>query len=145
MKHSTRGQERLQKVLMAKGWDLSDHLQSPKPRNPEKSQKSLPRRVWDPPPTPESSEKSPKSPKIVNMNYSWTFRNFLRNFSGSRVGGGPKLLSGDFFETFRGFGVLGSVGRGFEKGLAGGGWRLTNPKGFLRASLLCPPTPFRNF
>ena len=37
---------------------------SQKPETPEKSQESLPRGVWDPPtPTPQSSEKSLKSPK----------------------------------------------------------------------------------
>ena len=38
-----------------------------------------------------------------------TFRTFFWELFGGSGVRGPELLSGDFFETFRGFGVLGSV------------------------------------
>ena len=53
------------------------------------------------PPFAAAREKSRKSLKITFRTFFWLFRG-----PGS---GGPKLLSGDFFETFRVFGVLGSV------------------------------------
>ena len=80
----------------------------PKTRKSPKVSKNLPR-VWDPRPrTHEKFRKSPKSPKkrVVFK----TSQNFFRNFSGVRGGGLPNsIVLGDFFETFRGFGVLGSV------------------------------------
>ena len=78
-----------------------------KPRKPEKSQKSLPRGVWDPLiPDPEKIKKKVrKVKKIVDFQtFSWLFGLFQ-----GPEWGGPKLLSGDFFETFRVFGVLDSV------------------------------------
>ena len=85
-------------------WDLSDHLQSPKPRNPEKSQKSLPRGVWDPPtPDPQKLPKRVrKVKKIVDFDYFSDFSDFFWNFSGSGVGGSQTPF-GRLFETFRGF------------------------------------------
>ena len=45
------------------GWDLPDHLQNPKPRNPEKSQKVSKKSSSGPltPDPPKSSKNSPKS------------------------------------------------------------------------------------
>ena len=51
------------------------------------------------------SLKPPFAAPQFKINY---FRTFFGIFWGSGVGG-PKLLSGDFSETFRGLGVLGSV------------------------------------
>ena len=61
------------------------HLQSPTRRKPEKSQKSLPRGVCF---------------------------GLFSDFFGSGVGGSQTPLGGHFFETFRVFGVLGSVDGG---------------------------------
>ena len=79
-------------------WDLSDHLQSPKPRNPEKSQKSLPRGVWDPPtPDPQKvPKKVRKVKKIVDFDYFSDFSDFFWNFSGVWGRGVPN----SFRETF---------------------------------------------
>ena len=45
--------------------------------------------------------------KIVDFNCFLDLSDFIETVWGSEVGGGgPKLLSGDFFESFRGFGVL---------------------------------------
>ena len=83
-------------------WDLSEHLQSPKQRNPEESKKSLPRGVWDP--QPPDPQKVPKKESTI----FWTFRTFFGTFWGFGVGGSQTPF-GDFSETFRGFVVLGSV------------------------------------
>ena len=99
-------------------WDFPSHLESPRPRDPEKSQRSLSRGVWDPP-TPDP----PKVPKQVRSEQKSRGNNWFKLFSrlfrlvlellGCPGSGGPELLSRDFFETFRGLGVLGSVdGRG---------------------------------
>ena len=90
-----------------KSWDLTRHLQSPKPRSPEKSQKSLPKTR-----TPEKFRTKSESPKTSqNQLFFGLFRTFSELFGGFGSGG-PKLPSGDFLETFRGFGVLGSVDGG---------------------------------
>ena len=72
-------------------WDLACHLQSPKPQNPKRFSKSLPKGVWDPPPgPPKSSEKSPKSPKNpVDFDYFFEFSDLFRNFLGVRGRGVP--------------------------------------------------------
>ena len=87
----------------------------PKTPKPRKVSKSLPKGVWDPP-TPDPPKVPKKVPKkvrkvrkIVKINYFFDFSDLFRNFLGVRGRGGPKLLSGDSFGTFRGFGVLGSV------------------------------------
>ena len=84
----------------------------PKTPKPRKVSKKSPERSLGPPDPgpPKSSEKSPKSPKnSQNQLFFFDFSDLFRNFLGVRGQGGPKLLSGDFFETFRGFRVLGSV------------------------------------
>ena len=59
------------------------------------------------------NQKNAESLKIVDFNSFLDFLDFFRNFLRVRVGGGPKLLSGGFFEISRVSGVLGSVdGRG---------------------------------
>ena len=70
-------------------WDLPRHLQSRKPRNPEKSQKSLPRGVWDPPTSdPEKvGKKSEESRKSLKINYFLDFSDFFPTFLGSGVEG----------------------------------------------------------
>ena len=94
-------------------WDLARHLQSRKPHNPEKSQKSLPRGVWDPP-TP-NPQKVPKKvgnvQKIVKINYFLDLSDLFRNFLGVRGRGVPNSsretflrLFGVAFWWFRGFG-----------------------------------------
>ena len=96
-------------------------------RQPEKSQKiSLPKGVWDlpDPGPPKSSEKKVrKVKKKESISHFFIFSLFCRFFFcselfGGPVSAGPKLLSGDFFDTFRGFGVSVSVdGRGDPMGL----------------------------
>ena len=83
-------------------WDLRDHLQNPKPRNPEKSQKSLPRGVRDPwPRTPKKvPKKVRKVKKIVDFDYFLDFSDFL--------GGPGSGVPNSSRETFlRLFGVSG--------------------------------------
>ena len=84
----------------------------PKTPKPQKVSKKVSREVSGTPrDTPKSSKESPKSPKIVKINYFLDFSDFFGNILG--VPGGPRDLSGDFFGDFLGFGVLGSVdGRG---------------------------------
>ena len=102
-------------------WDLRDHLQKltePKTPKPRKVSKKSPERSSGPltPDPPKCSRKSPRSQENSWIwQFSWLFGLFWELFGGSGVRG-PELLSGDFFETFRGFGVLGSVdGRGDPK------------------------------
>ena len=67
--------------------------------------------VWDPPtPDPEKVQKKSEK-KIVDFQTFLDFSDFFWLFQGPGSGG-PKLLSGHFFETFRFFGVLGSVDGG---------------------------------
>ena len=68
---------------------------------------------WIPDPGPRKSPKKVRKVKeIVDFQtFSWLFELFFGLFRGPGSGG-PKLLSGDFFETFRVFGVLDSVGGG---------------------------------
>ena len=83
------------------------------PENP-KSLKKVSREEFGTPRarTPKKSEKSPKSQEnSCFSDFFLTFRTFFGLFGGPGSGG-PKLLSGDFFETFRVFGVLGSVDGG---------------------------------
>ena len=58
------------------GWDLARHLQSPKPRNPEKSQKNVLRGVWEP-------------PTLDPHQLFCDFVDFFRNFLGVRGQGVP--------------------------------------------------------
>ena len=51
------------------------------------------------------------NPHLLNPHFL-DFLDFFWTCSGSGIAGGPKLLSGDFFETFRVFGVLDSVDGG---------------------------------
>ena len=87
----------------------------PKIPKPRKVAKESPGRTSGPPALdpPKTSKKSLKSQEIDKINYFLDFSDVvLEVFGGSGVGG-PEVLSGDFFETFRGFGILGSVdGRG---------------------------------
>ena len=81
--------------------------------NPE-NPKSLKKRSLAPPRprTPKKSKKSPKSQEKRRFSDNFlTFRTFFGLFRGPGSGG-PKLLSGDFCETFRVFGVFGSVDGG---------------------------------
>ena len=84
----------------------------PKCRNPEKSQKSLPRVVRDPRlRTPKKfPKKSEKSGKKLNLTIFLTFQAFWGTFWGSGVGVPNSsretfLRLFGFFESFRGFGV----------------------------------------
>ena len=95
------------------------------PQKPEKSQKSLPRGVWDPPnPDPEKvQKKSPKSQeKSLKINYFLDFSDFFFGLFRGPGSGGPKLPSGDFFETFRVLGVFGSVDGGGDLKFGVGLW-----------------------
>ena len=94
-----------------KSWDLPCHLQSPKPRKPEKSQKSLPRGVWDPPtPDPEKVPKrSEKSRENLKINYFLDFSNISLTFSGSGIGGSQTPLGR--LSGFRGLVLCGWWGR----------------------------------
>ena len=88
--------------LVFQGWDLARHLQSPKARNPEKSQKSLPKGVWDPPtPDPQKvPKKVRKVKKIVDFDCFSDFSDFL--------GVWGRGVPNSFRETFLGlFGVSG--------------------------------------
>ena len=80
------------------------------PETHEKSPKSLPRGVWDPPtPDPQKvPKKVRKVKKIVKLDFSDFFWNLLR----VRRRAFPQSLSGDFLETFRSFRVSGSVDGG---------------------------------
>ena len=92
------------------GWDLRDHLQNPKLRNPEKSQKSLPWGVRDPwPRTPQKvSKKVRKVKKIVKINYFLDFSDLCRNFLGGPGSGVPNSSRETFWRLFgvSGFWVL---------------------------------------
>ena len=82
----------------------------PKTPKPRKVSKKSPERSLGPPdPDPRKvPQKARKVKKKLILTLFRTFRTFFGTFRGSGSGG-PKLLSGDFFETFRGFGFLGSV------------------------------------
>ena len=85
--------------------DLPRHLHSQKtPQKPEKSQKSLPRGVWDPPiPDPKKSKKSHEKSKKKSENqlFSCLLGLFFGLFGGPGSGRGPKLLSGDFSDSVK--------------------------------------------
>ena len=85
----------------------------PKTPKPRKVSKKSPERSLGPPDPrpPKSSEKGPKSQKIVDFDYFSDFSDSFRNFSGVR-GRGSQTPFGRLFETFLGFGVLGSVAGG---------------------------------
>ena len=92
----------------------------------------------DPEPPQKFFEKGPKSQKIVDFDYIFqTFRTFFGTFRGSGLGD-PKLLSGDFFETFRGFGVLGSVNGGRDPNYRGQNPQTGKREGF-RGQEVPPP------
>ena len=76
------------------GWDLARHLQSPKNRNPEKSQKVSRKEFGTPRPrTPEKfRKKSEKSEKKSKSIFFLTFRTFFGTFWGSGVGGSQTPL-----------------------------------------------------
>ena len=87
----------------------------PKTPKPQKVSKKVCREVSGTSRDPQkSSKKVRKVQKVVDFNYFLDFSDFFGNLLG--VPGGPGDLSGDFLETFCGFGVLGSVdGRGDPK------------------------------
>ena len=114
------------------------------PENP-KSFKKVSREEFGTPPTPDPEKvkkKSEKSRERLKINYFLDFSNFLLTFSGSGVRGSQTPL-GRFFETFRVFGVLGSVDGGGDLNLSGPVLRamvfLASQHGQLGA---IPPPPF---
>ena len=84
-------------------WDPARHLQSPKPRNPE-SLKKVSREEFGTP-GHKAQKKVRKVQNIVDFDYFLDSLDFFQLFFGGPGSGGPKLLSGDSFETFRGFGL----------------------------------------
>ena len=102
----------IQKIASDCGCDAVVH-RAQNPENPKSLKTSLPRGDWDPPiPDPEKVKKGSKSQdNSLFSDFCLTFRTFFGLFRGPGSGG-PKLLSGDLFETFRVFGVLGSVDGG---------------------------------
>ena len=105
-----RGEHTIKPPPPPQNWDLSDHLQSPKRRNPKNSQKvskKSPERSLGPPdPGPtKSSEKSPKvQKKELILTIFWTF---FGTFQGSGVGGSQTPLGRLFLRLlgFRGLGL----------------------------------------
>ena len=83
-------------------WDFARHLQSPKPRNPEKSQKVSRKEFGTPRPrTPEKFRKKVrKVRKIVKINYFFDFSDLFRNFLGVRGRGVPNSSRETFLRLF---------------------------------------------
>ena len=93
-------------------WDLSPPPSTePKTPKTQKVSKKSPEKSLGPPdPGPRKSPKKVRKVKKKSENqlFSWHFLDFF----GVRGRGGPNSSSGDFFETFRVFGVFGSVDGG---------------------------------
>ena len=89
-------------------WDLARHLQSPKPQNPEKKVSKVSQKEFGTP-QPRTPEKFRQKVRKVRKNQ--LFLSFRGTFWGSGVWGSQTPL-GRLFETFRGFGILGSVDGG---------------------------------
>ena len=77
------------------------------PKTRKASKKSPERSLGPPDPGPQKVRKKVRKVKKI-VDFQRLFDLFF-DFFGVRGRGGPKLLSGDFFETFRVFGVWGSA------------------------------------